>query len=1351
MVIQEATKYVNANAREHAYLVGTELNQDMATCRSVVSAFEGYYNIPPHQREELYNEVLKNVLIDNPHFISFWTSWELTAIDPGYNREHGRERYTYYREGDEIIYKKEILETDVDNPSGIYYNIKSAPSEVITEPYWFSYTDNTDDQILEASVCVPLIDNGRFAGLIGADVELERFHAIIDYIQPFEGSYAIMVSSEGNIISHPDRSLTNTSIKNSELNITELDIINKINRGSEFSFRLKLEDQKTYYLSFAPFTIGDYEQKWYIGIVTPMEVILSDANKNLVISGLAGLAGCFLIALITWLVARRITTPLVKTTSILKDLSIGKIDESSNIEVKTHDEIGEMGKALNTMTNSLKTNAEFAIEIGKGNLEKEFHPLSDQDVLGNSLLQMRSNLQELREINNSNNWLKESVMKIGELLHGEKTATELANQLLSSISGILDVKVGALYLEEDGVYNLIGSYAFNIRKGNANRIHPGSGLVGQAALEKKRIIFTDIPEDYISIKSGLGEKAPSVIIIIPLIYQETVVGVMELAATSYFDNLQLDFLYQINENIAIAFNSIRIRTEMRVLLQKTQEQAEELRVQQEELREANEELEQQTRALKASEEELQQQQEELKVTNEELEEKTKYLEKQKTEISEKNLKLENAGKDLERKAEELAIASKYKSEFLANMSHELRTPLNSLLILSQDLADNNGKNLTGDQVESAEIIYKSGTDLLTMINDILDLSKIESGKMILNIEPVSIAGIGSNIHQYFKHVTDQKNIGFEIETGDGIPSTINTDQQKIEQIIKNFVSNAIKFTNEGEVRIVFHHVPSGTNLSRSGLKPENSLAISVVDTGIGIPKEKQLEIFEAFQQADGSTSRKFGGTGLGLSISRELAKLLGGEIQLKSEVKKGSEFTLYIPSEFKEDKGGQGNSFEVQREISVKEEVNDIQPENEPEFSGKENLNTKSELISISEAFISDDRQHIGEGDNIILIIEDDPDFAKILLMQGHEKGFKCITTPTGEEGFELAGRYLPKAIILDIRLPGINGWQVLDMLKDDSKTRHIPVHIMSGEEQTIDAFKKGAIGYLTKPIEKNELDKAFQKLEGFINRKMSKLLLVEDNPELRKSIKMLIGQADVEFMEAGTGNKAFDLIQKNKFDCVVLDLGLPDINGFDLIKKLDKELADKPPIIVYTGKDLSKEEDAELKKYAETIILKGVKSEARLLDETALFLHRVIDKLPEKQQDIIKKLHSEEEIFRDKKILLVDDDMRNVFALTKVLTDKNMKIQRADNGKTAIDLLDSNSNIDLVLMDIMMPVMDGIEAIKNIRRNQKLDNVPIIALTAKAMKDDRKKCIDAGANDYLTKPINIEKLLSLMRVWLYK
>ena len=706
---------------------------------------------------------------------------------------------------------------------------------------------------------------------------------------------------------------------------------------------------------------------------------------------------------------------------------------------------------------------------------------------------------------------------------------------------------------------------------------------------------------------------------------------------------------------------------------------------------------------------------ELAFQNEEKEKRAAELSLANKELAFQNQEVEAAKNDIEQKTKQLEISSRYKSEFLANMSHELRTPLNSLLILSKDLSENRKKNLDSIQVESAEIIYKSGHDLLVLINEVLDLSKIEAGKMSINIESISLSNFTYELIRDFKHHAEQKGLTLTCKLDKELPGFIHTDPQRLNQIMKNLLSNAIKFTEEGSVSIrIDRHTDSMVN-------------ISVTDTGIGIPEDKQMAVFEAFQQADGGTSRKYGGTGLGLSISRELAKLLGAQIKLKSKLNEGSTFSLIIPLE--------------------------LQIEEEPVSSIKDKVLYKPLSINntkyLNYPSIKDDRDTIIKNDKVVLIIEDDLKFASILLKQANKKGFKGVSAATGEDGLLLASKYKPQAIILDMGLPGIKGHQVLIELKANPTIKHIPVHIISVNERSPGTIREGAVEYLMKPIEKKDLEEVFNRIENFVSRKIKNLLIIEDNENSRKAIRILMGNGDVKCFEAATGNDALAICQNNHIDCIILDIGLPDMNGFELIDKLDNINGyNIPRIIVYTGKELTKEENQELQKYAECIILKGVKSEERLLDETALFFNRTISNLPKANQ-FIGNLYNNEVIFEAKKILLVDDNMPNVFALSTILKERGMEIIKADNGKNALDMLDMHPDIDLVLMDIMMPEMDGYEAMRRIRAQNRFKGLPVIALTAKAMKDDKQKCIDAGANDYITKPIDVDRLLSLMRVWL--
>ena len=974
-------------------------------------------------------------------------------------------------------------------------------------------------------------------------------------------------------------------------------------------------------------------------------------------------------------------------------------------------------------------------QVARGDLDVELERGSKEAT--GILASVRTMVQSLRANRDKieqQNWLNTGQSDLEDQMRGDQSIAILCTNIMTFISNYLDVQVGTFYVNEgEGTFKLMASYAYKTRKNLSNEFKIGQGLIGQAALEKQSIVLTNVPDDYITVTSSLGKKKPRNILVIPLIYNEIVMGVLEIGSFDEFPELQTTFLEEISERVAIIINSAQARVQLQNALEVAQQQAEDLESQQKELRAANEELEEQTQKLQVSEEQLKSQQEELQVSNEELEEKTRALEMERKQVIEKNMELKDIGRDLEQRAKELEISSRYKSEFLANMSHELRTPLNSLLILAQDLVSNKKNNLDKDQVESATIIENSGQELLNLINEILDLSKIEAGRMAINIENVNLSEIAEGIMTNFKHLTYDKGLKLIVTSTENLPETVQTDQQKLDQIIKNLISNAVKFTQKGEVSVEFSRPGEEVNLSRSGLDSQNAIAISVTDTGIGIPGDKQLEIFEAFHQADGSTSRLYGGTGLGLSISRELAKILGGEIQLESTEGKGSTFTLYLPIEKEEVKREGVKRDGVKREDVRREDV-------------------KRESRITYHASIPDDRDDIKENDRVILVIEDDPQFAKTLSKFCHERDFKCIHAGDGETGLRLADKYGPDAIILDIRLPGIEGWEVLEALKDDSKTRHIPVHMISVEEETIDAFKKGAIGYLTKPVTEKQLGQAFTKIEDMIDRTIKNLLVVEDDQIMRKNIIKLIGNGDVKTKAVASGKEALKELRTNSYDCVILDLNLPDISGFEVLSKLDEsEDISIPPVIVYTGKDLTREEEYQLQKYATSIIVKGVVSQERLLDETALFLHRVVDNLPARKRKMISRLHDEDVLFEGKKILVVDDDMRNVFAISRVLEEKGMHVHKAGDGQNALDLLDKESDMDLVLMDIMMPIMDGYEAIRRIRSQERFRGLPILAITAKAMKEDRDDCIAAGANDYIAKPVEIERLLSLMRVWLYK
>ncbi|MGA1874783.1 MAG: response regulator [bacterium] len=1003
------------------------------------------------------------------------------------------------------------------------------------------------------------------------------------------------------------------------------------------------------------------------------------------------------------------------------------------------DELSPIFFSLQRIFQSFANITRQAQEIAKGNFSTCIELRSPEDELGLALQQMTESLRSSREESEQRAWLRIGQNQLDEAMRGDQSILGLCQNIMSCLAGYLDIQIGALYLASKDTPDLVlcGSYAFDRSREAGSVIKIGEGLVGQAALEKKMTIVTNVPEDYARIHSATGEALPRHILVSPFLFGGKLKGVMEFGSFREFSDLHLEFLRMVMDSVAIGIHTAQSRTKIQELLEESQRMTDELQVQQEELQATNEELEEQTQNLRESQEKLKIQQEELQTTNEELEEKTESLERQKSDINRKNEELEAIRRDLEQKAEELAVASKYKSEFLANMSHELRTPLNSLLILSRSLIDNKDVNLTDHQIESLKIIYSSGKDLLDLINEILDLSKIEAGRMEVDKKELLIQDLAENIKAGFQHMIDDKRLAFQVIVDPKLPQTIFTDRRRTEQIMKNLMSNAIKFTDEGKITVQFKRPDNKVDLSRSGLTAERAVAISITDTGTGIPPDKQKIIFEAFQQADGGTARKYGGTGLGLSICRELADLLGGEIQLTSEPGKGSTFTLFLP---------------VKREEKPSADIAPRASRREPKPAVIQPQDLRENERALDLIIIPDDRDSLKEDDQAILIIEDDQPFARILMDQCHQKGFKCLLSATGEKGLELAAGYQPKAIILDLILPGMNGWQVLESLKNNTAIRHIPVHIISIEEKSLEALQKGAIGFITKPVDKEELEEAITKIGKVIEKDIKDLLVVEDNRILRERIVTLIGNGDVKVSQAENGDEAIKALQSGRFDCMILDLGLPDMSGFELLRILEtNENMIIPPVIIYTGRELTREEDEELQRYAESIIVKGVKSEERLLDETALFLHRIISNLPEKKKKMITTLYDKDMVLQGKKILLVDDDMRNAFALARILQDNGMKVLKAEDGKKALNILDREPDVDLVLMDIMMPVMDGYEATRTIRAHQKFWNMPIIALTAKAMKEDRARCLAAGASDYITKPVEVDRLLSMMRVLLYR
>lgn len=1050
--------------------------------------------------------------------------------------------------------------------------------------------------------------------------------------------------------------------------------------------------------------------EWYL--ISKIDAREVKAPMQSIIFKMLG-AGGFLVLLTAacaWAIARKITRPILEDVAFAEEIAAGKF--KGRLALRQQDELGKLARALNHMAVSLE----------------------EMD------------------------WLKRGKEGLDDVLRGEHDLERMERRFLSFFVRHLEGVLGAFYLHKEGVLELTASYAFTDRSGNFNRISLGEGLVGQAALEREIMVFSHVQEAAPLMNYGAGETPPSHYLVAPLVFEEQLVGVCLVGAMDGFSEVKLRFVGQNTENVAILFDVARSRKRIESLLDQAQEQQEELQAmneelaeqthalrtseaelqaQQEELRVINEELEEQTRALKESEGELQAQQEELRVTNEELEERTSALEEQKHMMRKKNTELVKSQEEVKKKVEDLEVASRYKSEFLANMSHELRTPLNSILILSQLFAGNREGNLTEKQIESANAIHSSGSDLLRLINEILDLSKVEAGKIDLFFGDMTISDLIRDLERLFTNVAEEKGVGFVIELAETAPPVIHTDAHRLQQVIRNLLTNAFKFTERGNVTL-FVGRPAAALLPE-GMKMEEGIAIGVKDDGIGIPEEKQAAIYEAFQQADGSTSRKYGGTGLGLSISKELMRLLGGQIHLTSREGEGSTFTVVMPVNGKYGDAGKGD---VQREAAVDPVVEKrAEPLAAPVPVAAEKKQGEE---------VADDRKSITPKDRTLLIIEDDRRFARVMRDFGRERSYKCLIAEDGETGLHFADYYRPSAIILDIGLPGIDGWTVMERLKENPEIRHIPVHFMSAGDRSLDALRMGAVGFLSKPVSMEKVEAAFSKIEEILNEPVRNLLVVEDEPIQRESIRELIGNEDVAITTVGTGKEAFTELTRIRYDCMILDLSLGDMSGFDLLEKIrHSESCCSVPVIIYTGRELTAEEEKGLRQYTESIIIKGVKSPERLLDESALFLHRVEANLPADKQRMLRLVHDKEAILSGKTVLLVDDDMRNVFALSSVLEEKGIQVVIARNGLESLQKLEQET-VDLVLMDIMMPEMDGYTAMQEIRKQPRFRKLPIIALTAKAMKGDRARCIEAGASDYLAKPVNTEKLLSMLRVWLY-
>jgi HAMP domain-containing protein/CheY-like chemotaxis protein/signal transduction histidine kinase len=973
---------------------------------------------------------------------------------------------------------------------------------------------------------------------------------------------------------------------------------------------------------------------------------------------------------------------------------------------------GNVNLLAANLTTQVRAIAEVATAVTKGDLTRSIQVDARGEVaeLKDNINTMIDNLRLTTDRNTEQDWLKTNLARFTGMLQGQRDLTTVGKLLLSELVPLVNAHQGVIYqmdIEPQPMLKLLAGYAETPGHEFPLLLHLGHGFIGQCAKDKRRILVSDIPRDTTPVGSVSFQALPRNVVVLPVSFEGQIKAVISLASLGEFSATHLAFLEQLTASIGILLNSIEATMQTEGLLKQSQQLTNELQTQQKELQQ----------------------------TNEQLAQKAQQLAEQNAEVERKNQEIEQARRALEEKAEELALTSKYKSEFLANMSHELRTPLNSILILGQQLTDNAEKNLTPKQVEFARTIHGAGTDLLNLITDILDLSKIESGTVTVEAEEIYFTNLLEMVVRTFKHDAENRALSFEVQVDAALGRSIVTDSKRLQQVLKNLLSNAFKFTSQGGVRLNVTEVVGGWTAHHPVLSQAGRIvAFEVSDTGIGIPPEKQRIIFEAFQQADASTSRKYGGTGLGLAISRELSTLLGGEIQLRSTPGVGSTFTLYLPLRYA------GPSIAARGE--------------EDAASAKAPLAVRLPAYRVAERAetIADDRDDLNPNDAVLLIVEDDPHYARILVDLAHDKGFKVLVAMRGSEALNLARQYRPMAVSLDVFLPDMLGWTVLSQLKQDPETRHIPVQIVTLEEDRQHGLARGAFSFITKPTTTEGLEAAMGKIKNYAAPRRKRLLVVEDNAAEQLSITELLGHDDLEVVVADTGVAALAAMREQPCDCVVLDLRLPDMSGFEVLEHIseDEKLADVP-VVVFTGRELSAEEDAQLHTLARSVVVKGVESPERLLDETALFLHRVFSDLPDEKQRMLERLHRSDEDLLGKSVLVVDDDIRNIFALSSVLERRGMKVFTANTGNEAIQLLASTPELSIVLMDIMMPEMDGYQTMQKIRENPAFRRLPIVALTAKAMKGDREKCFEAGASDYLAKPVNTEQLLSALRMWLHR
>ncbi|HEV7996242.1 MAG TPA: HAMP domain-containing protein, partial [Stellaceae bacterium] len=1004
-----------------------------------------------------------------------------------------------------------------------------------------------------------------------------------------------------------------------------------------------------------------------------------------------------------------------QVTSVAREVGVeGRLGGQANVPGAAgtwKDLTGNVNLLAANLTTQVRAIAEVATAVTKGDLTRSIQVEARGEVaeLKDNINTMIDNLRLTTDRNTEQDWLKTNLARFTNMLQGQRDLSTVGRTLLSELAPLVNSQNGVIYLAEgDAGLRLLSAFADDVApQGHPERLRAGQGLVGQCAADSRRMLITHVPDEVVPITSGLFKTKPNNVIVLPVLFEGQVKAVIELAALGAFTDLQTSFLDQLTASIGIVLNSIEATMQTEGLLTQSQQLATELQTQQRELQQ----------------------------TNEQLEQKAQQLEERNVEVERKNQEIEQARRALEEKATELALASKYKSDFLANMSHELRTPLNSILILGQQLSDNPEGNLAPKQVEFARTIHSAGTDLMNLISDILDLSKIESGTVTVDAEEVFFVTLRDMVVRPFRHEAENRRLAFDVQVDPKLGRSIITDSKRLQQVLKNLLSNAFKFTEQGGVKLSVHSAVSGWSPDHPVLtSAPQVVAFEVSDTGIGIMPEKQKIIFEAFQQADASTNRRFGGTGLGLAISRELSNLLGGEIQLRSAPGVGSTFTLYLPLRYIGPAAVTASASGV--------------PTPPPSAATLAAVL----LAEMPVEQVPDDRAILQPGEATLLIVEDDPHYARILADAAHDSGFKVLVAARGADALALAREYPPTAVSLDVFLPDMLGWTVLSQLKQDPLTRHIPVQVVTLDEDRQHGLARGAFSFLTKPSNTQDLEAAFGRIKDFVEPRRKRLLVVEDNPAEQFGISQLLGHDDIDIVAAGTGAEALATLRGQQIDCVVLDLRLPDMTGFELLEVIrdDPALADLP-VVVFTGRELSHEEDAQLHTIARSVLVKGVESPERLLDETALFLHRVITDLPADKQKLLQRLHSSDEDLVGKTVLLVDDDARNIFALSSVLERRGMNVLTATTGNEAVALVESTADLAIVLMDIMMPEMDGYQTMQVIRGNPAFRRLPIIALTAKAMKGDREKCLDAGASDYLAKPVNTEQLLSALRMWLHR